>query len=196
MADVTVEGQARRWTEMVSTLQGAPITEYKPFSDRLPGALTGLGGALTILGALGVWIRATVSGVSSSFQAPEEVERIMGHADKLGWGLAAFGLLALAGSRAWSFRKSLPKFIPITSALVIAAVTARQLLLLQDQYRGMVEKAVQTAKTQAEAGIYHAGYGWGAWLLLVASVLLVLGAIAGLMRELDMRRERKRAFKS
>lgn len=196
MADVTVEGQARRWTEMVSTLQGAPITEYKPFSDRLPGALTGIGGALTILGALGVWIRATVSGVSGSFQAPEEVQRIMGHADTIGWGLAAFGLLALAGSRAWSFRKFLPKLIPITSALVIAGVVARQLLLLQDRYKGMVSKAVDTAKTQAEAGIYHAGYGWGAWILIAASLLLVLGAFAGLMRELDVRRERKRAFAS
>ena len=179
---------------MVSSLESAPITEYKPFSEQLPGALTGLGGALTILGALGVWIRATVSGVSSSFQAPEEVERIMGHADKIGWGLAAFGLLALAGSRAWSFRDFLPKLIPITSALVIAGVVARQLLLLQDRYKGMVSKAVETAKTQAEAGIYHAGYGWGAWILIAAAVLLVLGVFAGLMRELDIRKESKRAF--
>jgi hypothetical protein len=35
---------------------------------------------------------------------------------------------------------------------------------------------------------FHAGYGWGAWLLLVGSVLLALALLAGGLRELDLRR--------
>ena len=37
--------------------------------------------------------------------------------------------------------------------------------------------------------LYHAGFGWGAWLALLGSVLIGLGVLAGVLRELDLRRE-------
>jgi hypothetical protein len=194
LANVTVEGQARRWTELVSSIESAPITEYRPFTAKLPAALTGVGGALAIIGGLGVWIRATVTQPGS--RTPEEVERVMGHSEMIGWGIAAFGLLALAASTTWYLSRTLPRLAPLVCALVVAVVTVRQLGLLQDRYKVMVQKAVAAAKESASSGFYHAGFGWGAWLLIVASALLALGVLVGLMRELDIRRIRKHAFES
>jgi hypothetical protein len=50
----------------------------------------------------------------------------------------------------------------------------------------MAEEATGTGGIDA----FHAGFGWGAWLILVGVVLLALGLLAGGLRELDLRRGR------
>lgn len=194
MADVTVEGRARRWSELVSSLQSAPITEYKPFSGKLPAAFTGIGGALTIAGGLGVWVRLTVT--QGAARAPEEVRRVMGYEDRMGLVIAAFGFLAVVASGAWYMRSFLPKIVPVGCAAVVATTLLRQFPLVREQYQNMVKAAVAAAEKSASSGIYHAGFGWGAWLAMAGGLLLIVGAIAGLLREMDIRRDKKRVLQT
>lgn len=187
MADVTVEGErARRWSELVGSLHETPVNEYSSFSRKLPAVFTGLGGALAILGALGKWTRATRG--TASQRAAEEVQAVMGHSSLIGWAIAAVGLLALVGSVAWFMKRFFPKLVPIGAALVVAGAGVWQLLELQDRYRAMAQAARKAALDSTTSYVFHAGYGWGAWLLLAGAILLVLGAIAGLLRQLDVRR--------
>lgn len=187
MADVTVEGgRARRWSELVGSLHETPVNEYTSFSKKLPAIFTGLGGALTILGALGKWTRSTRG--TASERAAEEVQAVMGHTSLIGWAIAAVGLVALVGSIAWFMRRFMPKLVPIGAALIIAWAAPWQLLELQDRYRALAEAARKAAQESTTSYVFHAGYGWGAWLLLAGAILLVLGTIAGLLRQLDVRR--------
>jgi O-antigen/teichoic acid export membrane protein len=189
-----VQGRARRWSELVSSLQSAPITEYKPFSGKLPAAFTGVGGALTIAGGLGVWIRLTVN--QGAARAPEEVRRVMGYDDRMGLVIAAFGFLAIIASGAWYMKSFLPKLIPVGCTAVIVSTLVRQFPVVREQYQNMVKAAVAAAEKSASSGIYHAGFGWGAWLALAGGLLLILGAITGLLREMDIGRERKRVLQT
>lgn len=187
MADVTVEGgRARRWAELVGSLHETPVNQYSSFSRKLPAVFTGLGGALTILGALGKWTRATRG--TASQRAAEEVQAVMGHTSLIGWAIAAVGLVALIGSIAWFMRGFLPKLVPTVAALIVAWAAPWQLLELQDRYRAMAQTARKTAEESTTSYVFHAGYGWGAWLLPMAAIMLMLGAIAGLLRHLDVRR--------
>jgi hypothetical protein len=35
---------------------------------------------------------------------------------------------------------------------------------------------------------FHAGFGWGAWTLLVGAILAAFGVLVGVLRELDLRK--------
>jgi hypothetical protein len=48
--------------------------------------------------------------------------------------------------------------------------------------------AVEAREGSVEFLSFHAGFGWGAWCMLAAAVTLALGVMAGVLRELDLRR--------
>jgi hypothetical protein len=67
--------------------------------------------------------------------------------------------------------------------MILASV---RLALVDRRAARLAEEATGTEGIDA----FHAGFGWGAWLILVGVVLLALGLLAGGLRELDLRRGR------
>jgi hypothetical protein len=181
MAEATIQGQA--------TLEGGPEitrrvspTEYRTFSRKLAPALTGLGGILAVTGGLGTWIRtAKATRLGDNLT---ESGAGMGYSEPLGWVLAGLGAIAVIGSVAWMATSFYPKLIPIFASVAVALITAQRLPDLDRQ----VDRMVAEATSKLGFTDYHAGFGWGAWLLLVASVLLLLGALVGILREMDLRK--------
>lgn len=167
---------------------GTSPTAYQPLSTKVVVGLSAAGGVLTTMGALGPWIRATV--LVSEREAPKQVALLMGNGSLVGWGLAALGALSIVGSLAWLMRPLLPKIIPVLTALVIAGLSWWRLALLDERIGRMIDLAARRARVSDDVGVstFHAGFGWGAWFLMLASVVTILGVISGIMRELDLRR--------
>lgn len=143
-----------------------------------------LGGALTILGGLGTWIR-TVQYTVSIGRSAKEGPAVMGHSDLGGWAIAAVGLLALVSAAAWTMKGLLPKLVPVLTALGVAAVAAWRLPILNDHVAAMIEDA---RRSVGVTGFYHVGFGWGAWLLFAAPFVLIVGVVAGILRDVDQRK--------
>jgi hypothetical protein len=162
-------------------------TGYRTFSPKLAPGLTALGGLLTIAGGLGTWIRATQ--VATEGALPEEVAVVSGHSEAAGWALAALGLAAVAGSLAWGVPRLLPKAAPILASAALAGFVAWRLSVLDDRAAAMAEGAQASVP---EFFSFHAGFGWGAWLLLIAAIVLALGVVVGTLREWDLRSEAAR----
>jgi hypothetical protein len=156
----------------------------RAISPRLAPSLTLAGGALVALGGIGTWIRAT--NLPAGTFTPEQVAVVNGGSESGGWILLVIGVLTVAAAFAW--RAGAPRVRAVAPGVsVLAAVLASvRLALLDRRAAEMAEEAAQTGGTEA----YHAGYGWGAWLLLVGVLLMGLGILAGGLRELDLRRGR------
>ncbi|MGH2812416.1 MAG: hypothetical protein ACRDI1_06860 [Actinomycetota bacterium] len=184
MADVDVEQQAAgRWSELVTSVDTVSPLEYQSFSSRLPAALTATGGVLAILGGLGAWVRAT----ETTGATVEEVEVLMGHTSGLGWLIAGLGLVAMVSAFAWFGRQLLLKLVPIAASVAIGAVAVERLIALTGIYQRMISEASESLKRTAEAdSVFNAGFGWGAWFLMLALVPLLLGTLVGVLRELDL----------
>lgn len=155
---------------------------YRTFSPKLAPTLGGLGGLVAALGALGVWIRATRVPFEGSL--PEQVAVISGTAEPVGWALAALGLAAALASVTWTRAELLAKAPAGMAAVGVAGIAGWWLATLDDRARAMAVEA----QANPDFVVFHAGFGWGAWLLLLGSVLLMLGLVAGTLRELDVRR--------
>jgi hypothetical protein len=158
-------------------------TSYKTFSIKLAPTFTALGGLLAIAGGLGSWVRAT-SVVADGLPA-EELGNWMGSSSSYGIAIAVLGGVAAASSLIWLTRRSLPKFIPVAASIAAVVVAAIQLPAVD---RVATQWADEAGKSQAQFLSYHAGLGWGAWLLIVSCVLLALGVVVGVLREIDVRR--------
>ena len=151
---------------------------YTTFSPRLASSLTAAGGVLAIVGGLGLWVRAvalTSSGVHQTATATG-----IGHAS--GWFIAALGCIAVAGTLV-----RYPRIRLLAASASVAAV-----VLIALRISGLSAQASRMAfHAGAEAGraftAYHAGFGWGAWVMTLAAVLLSLGTIVSLLRWLDER---------
>ncbi|MGH2739932.1 MAG: hypothetical protein ACRDH6_05555 [Actinomycetota bacterium] len=156
-------------------------TAYRTFSPKLAPTLTALGALLTIAGGLGTWIRATE--IQAEGGDPIEVARVMGFSEGEGWGLAALGLAALVAALTWSVRSLLPKAAPILASAALVGFIGWRLSVLDQRAATMADQA----RAAPDFFSFHAGFGWGAWLMLFAAVLLGLSIVVGVLRELDLR---------
>lgn len=181
MAEATIQGRGSLEGGQQIPRRVSP-TEYRTFSRKLAPALTGLGGVLTIAGGLGTWIRtAKATRLGDNL---EEAAAGMGYSEPLGWILAGLGVLAIVGGLAWLAPSFYPKLLAIFVSVAVALITAQRLPELDRQ----VDRMVAEATAKLGFSDFHAGFGWGSWLLLVASVLLLLGALVGILREMDVRK--------
>ena len=163
---------------------------YQTFSPKIAPTLTAFGGLIAILGGLGAWVRAVV--VETEGIAPEEVVVSYGYDDPEGLTIAVLGGVALLTSALWLRRrpvaKVIPSFfvkvIPALVSLAIIGLVAWQLPLIDAEASELASQAIQ----QANFVSYHAGLGWGAWCMVAAAVLLFLGTVIGILREIDLRR--------
>jgi hypothetical protein len=163
---------------------------YRTFSPKLAPTLTALGGIVAILGGLGVWVRAVE--VQTEGLAPEEVFRTFGYNDPEGLTIAVFGAAAVLTSWIWLRQrpvfKVIPslalKLLPLLSSGAVVALVAWQLPKIDQEARQLASEAIDRAAFFS----YHAGLGWGAWCMAAAGVLLFLGTIVGILREIDLRR--------
>lgn len=179
-----MDSPAKR-TFALETAGGDPAdhwSAYRTFPARIPAALTAIGGLSAFLGGLGTWIRATR--VTALGSPPEIVDSVSGSADPAGVTLAVLGGLAAAAAVAWFAADLGPKAAPILASLTVVGLSAWKLWDIDRQAAALSEQA----RANPGFAAYHAGFGWGAWLLLVGAVLLVLGLVVGALREADLRR--------
>jgi hypothetical protein len=157
-------------------------TEYKTFSRKLAPSLHVLGGALAIAGGLGVWVRATE--LAQEGLAPVEVASHMGYSEQAGIAIAAVGGALVLSSIAWLLRFRILKLLPLLASIALAVLVGSQLPRIDSSAAALAEQA----REQIDFVAFHAGYGWGAWCMLAGAVLAVLGSLAGVLRELDVRK--------
>lgn len=180
MAEATIEGRGTLG-EPETASRRSSVNEYRTFSRKLAPALTATGGVLAILGGLGTWIRQAKA--TRFGENLKDVAAGMGYRETVGWVLAGLGVVAIIGAFTWFLPQFLPKLVPIVAAVLVGAITTWKLPLIDRQVNTMVDEATK----KLGFSDFHAGFGWGAWLLLVSSVLLLLGAMAGILREMDLR---------
>ena len=184
MADVTTAAPGakagRRRRERVR-IEGASGT-YKTFPARLPTMLTALAGGFIMLGALGASVRATA--ILEERDEPRQAALWMGYRQGIGWVVFVLGLLLLASSLAWLGRRRMLKLAAVALTLVTGALVATRLLAFDDRARSWAEIARRTPRYVG----FHAGFGWGAWLLMAGAILAGFGLLTGLLRELDLRK--------
>jgi hypothetical protein len=161
----------------------ASPTGYTTFSAKLAPGLTVAGGLLTLLGGLGAWIRTSQIVVEGFTE--EQAGVVMGH--EAGWGrvLGVLGALVTLSAIAWVGSRLLLKVVPLALSLAIVALVAWRLPIIDEQAQAFADQALTG---DASFVVYHAGFGWGAWCLIVAALCLFIGVTAGVLRELDLRR--------
>jgi hypothetical protein len=158
-------------------------TGYRTFSRKLAPALIGTGGALAVMGALGAWIRT--SHLVTEGLEEEQVAAVMGYTSDWGRVMAAAAALAAVGAAAWLTPSLLFKLGSAAVALATVGLIAWRLPIINEQAAAL---AVQARTGEIDFISFHAGFGWGAWCLVLGAVALVLGVVAGILRELDVRR--------
>jgi hypothetical protein len=157
-------------------------TQYRTLSRKLAPSLHVSGGALSIAGGLGVWVRATE--LMATGLAPAEVMTTWGYDGWPGIAIAALGALTMIASVTWLLRFLVPKLVPIASSIALAALVGWQLPVIDREAAALADQA----REQIDFVAFHAGYGWGAWCMLAGAVIAVLGSVAGVLREIDVRR--------
>jgi hypothetical protein len=162
----------------------ASPTAYRTFSPKIAPGLTGVGGAAVALGGLGQWIRATI--VPAEGLAAEEIMVTAGFEDPIGRLLVGLGAVALVASALWFGTGLLFRLVPAATALVTVGVIVWRMPWFGEQISQLTADA--RSGPQLDFVAFHAGLGWGAWLLIGGALLLFLGVVVGLLRELDLRR--------
>ena len=173
---------ARRRAARAESAVVAPVG-YRTFSPKLAPGLVAGGGLLSVAGALGAWIRT--SRVVSESLPEEQVGVVMGHAADWGRLIAVVSGLAAISALAWLTRKFLLKVVSIVLSVATIVLAAIRLPVINDQAAALADEA-RTGEIDFIS--FHAGFGWGAWCLIVGAVALFLGISTGLLRELDVRR--------
>jgi hypothetical protein len=166
-------------SHMVSARASVSPVGYTTFSPRLASSLTAAGGLLAIVGGLGLWVRA----VAVSESGIHQTATVTGFGRGWGWLIAVLGAIAVAGS--------LVRFS--SSRWLLAPVSVAAVVLMAIRISNLSHQSSQMAfRAGAQAGraftAYHAGFGWGAWAMTLAAVLMTLGTIVMLLRWLDERK--------
>jgi len=174
---------ARKRTEPSVATKPLP-PGYQPFSKKLAPSLVALGGLLSLGGALGVWIR-TSQVVAEGLQE-EQVAAVMGYEADWGRLIAVVAGIATVSAVAWLTRILLLKLVSIALSIAVIVLSAIRLPVINDQAAGL---AYQARTGEIDFISFHAGFGWGAWSLIIGAVALFLGITTGVLRELDVRRE-------
>ena len=156
---------------------------YRTFSRKLAPGSIALGSAAAIAGALGTWIRT--SQVVTEGLPEEQVGAVMGYDSDWGKVIAVVAAIALVSSVAWLWRNLWFKLVSLAASIAVIVLTAWRLPLIDDAAAGL---AHQARTGEIEFVSFHAGFGWGAWFLVVGAVALFLGISTGILRELDVRR--------
>ena len=168
------------WTSPEDTRPDAET--YRTFPRRLAPGLAAAGGGVAFIGGLGAWIQATQ--VRSEGIPPQPVATVYGSSEGAGAALALLGALVVFAAAVTIWTKLLPKlFVELSALALMGAAIARVVTL-----KGRAADMAQAAQLSGTFTSYHAGFGWGAWLLLLSVVLLFLAALVGTLRELDIRR--------
>jgi len=157
---------------------------YKPFSNKLAPGLIGLGGLLSMSGALGAWIRT--SQVAAEGLQEQQVGAVMGYEADWGRLIAVVAGVAAISAVVWLMHNLLLKIASVALCIAAIVLTVIRLPVINDQAAGL---AYQARTGEIDFVSFHAGFGWGAWCLIVGATALFLGITAGVLRELDVRRE-------
>jgi hypothetical protein len=160
-----------------------PATAYRTFSPKLAPGLQAAGGVLLVAGGLGLHLRATR--IAARGLAPEEVLLEWGYASGAGRVIALLGIVAIAAALAWPARRVAWKAAPVAAAMAGIVLAAMRLRAVDAE----AARLVASTEPSPEFISFHAGFGWGAWLLLLGATVLALAVLAGSLRELDLRRE-------
>jgi hypothetical protein len=155
---------------------------YRTFPRRMAPGLAAAGGALTYLGGVGAWIQATQ--LQGAGLQPQPAGTIYGFREGAGLALALLGLLVIFAATVALVSKFLPKLFVELSALAVMGAGIARVITLKQRASDMAQAAQQNGSFD----VYHAGFGWGAWLLLLGVVALFLAALVGILREVDLRR--------
>ena len=161
----------------------ATPTGYRTFSNKLAPGLIALGAALSVIGALGAWIRT--SQVVSEGLPEEQVRAVMGHEADWGRLIAVVAGAAFLSSIVWVRRNLLLKLVSVALSIAVIVMAAIRLPVINEQAAGL---AFQARTGDIDFISFHAGFGWGAWCLVIGAVSLFIGISAGLLRELDVRK--------
>lgn len=169
--------------------EAGTTTSYRTFSPRAARSLTALGGGLAAVGALGVAIRATEQRLGER-GSPEQVEAVLGSSEPAGWALATLGALLVAASIVWVRPGVASKLVAALAGVAAGGLGAWRLTALDARAQEMAAAARERIVATIDGGTlaYHAGLGWGAWLLALGATMAALGAIVGALRLLDLRR--------
>lgn len=181
MADVTTTGLGLAGRERVRAEQAAGA-EYRTFPARLPAVLGIAAGGFGVLGALGAGLRASAK--ATARDDPTQVGVLLGYRSGAGWMLAVLALAVAASALAWMGGRRLLKLGAAGIAVAFAALAVLRLSFFDS--RG-VEWA-RAARERLDFVGYHAGFGWGGWLLLTAAILAGFAVLVGALRALDLRK--------
>jgi len=153
---------------------------YTSFSPRLAPSFIATGGLLAIAGGLGLWVRVT--SIDSAGIA-HQTSSLAGTGTTTGWLVAALGAVAVAAT---FIRFPSSRWLHTAASAAAVILIALRLSDLSSLASGMAFRAGARAGTAFTA--YHAGFGWGAWVMTLALVALALGTIVTLLRWLDERK--------
>ncbi|MGH2725505.1 MAG: hypothetical protein ACRDKS_00860, partial [Actinomycetota bacterium] len=155
---------------------------YRTFPARFAALLSVVAGVFGVMGALGTGIRA--SAVATANDDPREVRALMGYRAGIGWLLAILAVLLVVASLAWLGRSKPLKLGAAGVSIAFAVLAAVRLSFFDRRAGDWADAALQEPNFVG----YHAGLGWGAWLLLAAAVVGALAVLVGALRALDLRK--------
>lgn len=181
MADVTTAGPGLTSRERVRADQ-AGGSVYRTFPARSTAVLCAIAGLFGILGGLGAGVRATA--VETLRDEPEQVGVLMGHASAIGWIVAGLALLVGASAIVWLGRRRALKLAAALAAFAFVALSVARLAALDVRAADWARAAQQ----QPDFAGYHAGFGWGAWMLTAAVLFAVFALLVAGLRALDLRK--------
>lgn len=181
MADVITSGPGLAGRERVRA-EDDTGTEYRTFPSRLPALLSVVAGSFGFLGALGAGVRA--SAITDLHEDPKQVGVVMGYRSGAGWLLAVLAIIVMASGFAWLGRRAMLRSAAAGVALIFAVLAVLRLRSFDGRAKELAEKARQSPDFIG----FHAGLGWGAWLLMVAAIIVGFALLVGALRYLDLRK--------
>ena len=153
---------------------------YASFSPRLAPSLIAAGSLLAIAGGLGSWVRVTsIDPAGIAHQSSS----LSGASTTTGWVVAVLGAVAIAAT---FIRFPSSRWLRFGTSIAAIVFIALRLSDLSSLASAMAFRAGSRAGTAFTA--YHAGFGWGAWVMALALVALALGTVVGVLRWLDERK--------
>lgn len=181
MADVTTAGPRLAGRERVRADQPAG-NGYRTFPARSSAVLCAVAGVLGVLGALGAGVRA--SAVATARDDPEQVGVLMGHASALGWILAVLALVVGLSAIVWVRGGRATKLAASAATVAFVVLTGVRLAALDARASEWAHAALR----DPDFAGYHAGFGWGAWVLLTGAVFAVFALLVAALRAIDLRK--------
>ena len=156
------------------------VAAYTSFSPRLAPSFIATGGLLAIAGGLGLWVRVTSLDASGNLH---QSQSLSGVARASGWFIAALGAAAAAAAL---IRFARARWVMLACSIALVTLIALRIGALSSLGSAMAFRAAAHAGTAFTA--YHAGFGWGAWVMTVALVSVALGTVVSLLRWFDERK--------